>query len=147
MGLVLEKLKGAGLKVIPSKCFLCRKEVLYLGHKISREGIATDVNKWLTPTTVQELQKFLGLAGYYRRYVKDFASLAQRLFRLMERGREFKWTQECFAILKPRLTPAPILAFPDFKAVFVLDTDASESGIGVVSGWRGKSCSLRKQSP
>lgn len=126
----------------PSKCFLRRKEVLYLGHKITREGIATDpakieaVNKWLTPTTVQELQKFLGLAGYYRRYVKDFASLAQPLFRLMERGREFKWTQECseaYAILKLRLTSAPILAFfPDFKAVFVLDTDASESGIGAV---------------
>ena len=101
----------------PSKCFLCRKEVLYLGHKISREGIATDpakieaVNKWLTPTTVQELQKFLGLAGYYRRYVKDFASLAQPLFRLMERGREFKWTQESYAILKLRLTSAPILVF------------------------------------
>lgn len=93
------------------------------------------VNKWLTPTTVQELQKFLGLAGYYRRYVKDFASLAQPLFRLMERDREFKWTRECseaFAILKLRLTSAPILAFPDFKAVFVLDTDASESGIGDV---------------
>ncbi|KAL5500729.1 hypothetical protein EMCRGX_G012325 [Ephydatia muelleri] len=84
---------------------------------------------------VKELQKFLGLAGYYRRYVKDFASLAQPLFRLMERGREFKWTQECseaFAILKLRLTSAPILAFPDFKAVIVLDTDVSESGIGAV---------------
>ena len=84
---------------------------------------------------MKELQKFLGLAGYYRRYVKDFASLAQPLFRLMERGREFKWTQECseaFAILKLRLTSAPILAFPDFKAVIVLDTDASESGIGAV---------------
>ena len=77
-----------------------QRSSLHLGHKISRDGIATNpakieaVKKWLTPKTVQELQKFLGLAGYYRRYVKDFASLAQPLFRLMERGREFKWTPE-----------------------------------------------------
>ena len=129
------------MKVKPSKCFLCHKEVLYLGHKISREGIATDpakieaVNKWLTLTTVQELQRFLGLARYYRRYVKDFASIARPLFRLTERGCEFKWTSECsevFSILKSRLASAPILTFSDFKAVFVLDTDASESGIGAV---------------
>jgi hypothetical protein len=72
---VMDKLREAGLKMKLSKCAFFRKEVLYLGHKISREGISTDpskvdaVNKWPTPATVQELQKFLGLTGYYKRYM------------------------------------------------------------------------------
>ena len=87
-----------------SKCAFFRKEVLYLGHKTSREGISTDpsivdvVNKWSTPATVQELQKFLGQAGYYKRYVKNFAGIAKPLYRLTEKGRDFKWTSECAEI-------------------------------------------------
>jgi len=97
----MDKLREAGLKMKLSKCAFFRKEVLYLGHKISREGISTDpskvdaVNKWPTPATVQELQKFLGLTGYYKRYVRNFASIAKPLHRLTEKGRDFKWTAEC----------------------------------------------------
>ena len=124
-----------------SKCAFFRKEVLYLGHKISREGISTDpskvdvVNKWSTPATVQELQKCLGQAGYYKRYVKNFAGIAKPLYRLTEKGRDLKWTSECaeaFGKLKALLVSAPILIFPDFSNDFILDTDASEYGLGAV---------------
>ena len=118
---VMDKLREAGLKMKLSKCAFFRKEVIYLGHKISREGISTDpskvdvVSKWSTPATVQELQRFLGLAGYYKRYVKNFAGIAKPLYRLTEKGRDFKWTSECaeaFGKLKTLLVSAPILIFP-----------------------------------
>ena len=139
--LVLDRLRGAGLKLKPTKCSLCRKEVLFLGHRITRQGIATDpaktaaVQKWAVPQTTQELQGFLGLVGYYRKYVSGFASIAKPLYRLTEKGREFKWTSECgaaFEELKARLMTAPILAFPDFSRTFILDTDASDVGLGAV---------------
>ena len=135
---VMDKLREAGLKIKLSKCAFFRKEVL---HKISHEGISTDpskvdvVNKWSTPATVQELQKFLGLAGYYKRYVKNFAGIAKPLYRLTEQGRDFKWTSECveaFGKLKALLVSALILIFLDFSNNFILDTDASEYGLGAV---------------
>ena len=115
---VMDKLREAGLKMKLSKCAFFRKEVLYLGHKISCEGISTDsskvdvVNKWSTPATVQELQKFLGLAGYYKRYVKNFAGITKPLYHLTEKGRDFQWMSECaeaFGKLKALLVSAPIL--------------------------------------
>ena len=146
---VIDKLREAGLKMKLSKCAFFRKEVLYLGHKISREGISTDpskvdaVNKWPTPATVQELQKFLGLTGYYKRYVRNFASIAKPLHRLTEKGRDFKWTAECaeaFGRLKGLLVSAPILTFPDFNNSFILDTDASEYALGAVLSQEVEGC-------
>ena len=138
---VLKRIKGAGLRLKPSKCVLCREAVSYLGHIVSRSGVATDPEKtakvatWPTPRSVQEVQQFLGLASYYRRFVKQFAEIAKPLYRLTERGRQFRWTMECataFAMLKSRLTSTPILAFPDSTKPFLLDTDASQEGIGAV---------------
>lgn len=138
---VLQRIKGAGLRLKPSKCVLCQETVSYLGHILSRSGVATDPEKtakvasWPTPNSVQEVQQFLGLASYYRRFVKKFAEIAKPLYRLTERGRQFSWTNECetaFAMLKSRLTSTPILAFPDFTKPFILDTDASQEGIGAV---------------
>ena len=115
--------------------------LVYLGHRITRDGVATDpgkidaVRKWAVPRTVQEVQRFLGLVGYYRKFVSNFAATAKPLYRLTERGREFIWTTECeaaFLKLKSRLVSAPILAFPDFTKMFILDTDASQSGVGAV---------------
>ena len=131
---VLQKLREAGLRLKPSKCSFCQESVLYLGHIVSREGVSTDpektakVTRWPTPTSVQEVQQFLGFASYYRRFVRNFAEIAKPLHRLTERGREFVWTLECetaFATLKNRLSSAPILSFPDFSKPFLLDTDAS----------------------
>ena len=113
----------------------------YLGHIVSREGIATDPEKtkkvscWPTATSVQDVQKFLGLASYYRRLVNNFAAIARPLQRLTERGRAFTWTTECdaaFIALKKCLTTAPILAFPDYSRPFLHDTDESQEGIGAV---------------
>ena len=138
---VLQKLREAGLRLKPSKCSFCQESVSYLGHIVSREGVSTDpektakVTRWPTPTSVQEVQQFLGLASYYRRFVRNFAEIAKPLHRLTERGREFVWTLECetaFATLKNRLSSAPILSFPDFSKPFLLDTDASQEGIGAV---------------
>jgi len=141
LSIVLQKLKEAGLRLKPSKCSFCQESVSYLGHIVSREGVSTDPDKtervtsWPTPTSVQAVQQFLGLASYYRRFVQNFAEIAKPLHRLTERGREFTWTLECetsFATLKNRLASAPILSFPDFSKAFILDTDASQEGIGAV---------------
>ena len=96
--LVLDRIKRAGLRLKPSKFHLFQKEILYLGHRITRDGVATDpgkidaVRKWAVPRTVQEVQRFLGLVGYYRKFVSNFAATAKPLYRLTERGREFIWT-------------------------------------------------------
>ena len=141
LGAVLQKLREAGLRLKPSKCALCRESVSYLGHVVSRDGVATDpdktsrVSSWPIPKSVQEIQQFLGLASYYRRFVRDFATIARPLQRLTEQGRAFSWSLECdtaFATLKSRLTSAPILVYPDYSKPFLLDTDASQEGIGAV---------------
>jgi len=115
--------------------------VSYLGHIASRQGVATDqektnrVSNWPTPTATSEVQKFLGLTSYYQRFVKDYATIASPLHKLTERGREFNWTSECataFTLLKQKLINAPILTFPDFTQLFLVDTDVSHSGIGAV---------------
>ena len=141
LNLVLEWLRDANLKVKPVKCALFQEQVCYLGHIISSKGIATDpsktskITKWPIPTTVQQVQQFLGLASYYRKFIKDFATVAKPLHRLTEQGRPFRWTEDCasaFAELKLRLTSAPILTYPDFQLPFILDTDASNTGVGAV---------------
>ena len=138
---VLSKLGEAGLKVQPSKCHLFSTQVKYLGHIISREGIRADpakvesVRGWPTPTTQTEVRQFLGLASYYRRFVKGFADIARPLHQLTEKGKHFRWGEDCqqaFLELKHRLTTAPVLAYPDPAKPFILDTDASDVGVGAV---------------
>ena len=93
------------------------------------------VAAWPCPTSVTEVQRFLGLASYYRRFIRNFAEIAKPLHRLTEKTQDFRWTDQCdnaFRELKQRLTSAPILAFPDFSQPFILDTDASQTGIGAV---------------
>ena len=108
---------------------------------MSTEGVRTDPSKtekiaqWPVPTSRKEIQQFLGLANYYRRFVKDFATIAKPLHRLTEKTAKFEWTDECqaaFEEIRRRLVTAPILAFPDYTRTFILDTDASDTGIGAV---------------
>ena len=131
----------AGLKVKPSKCHLLWKEMQYLGHIISENGVATDpektkrVSEWPTPTGAKDLQKFLGLASYYRKFIKNFAQIAAPLNRLTEQNRKYCWTPEfedAFNAVKHRLTSSPILAFPRFDIKFTVDCDASGEGLGAV---------------
>ena len=98
---VFNRLLGAGLKLKPKKCDLFAKTVSFLGHTISNEGIATDPNKfkvvreWPTPMDQTEVRSFLGLCGYYRRFIKGYSETAKPLHRLTEKGREYIWNEEC----------------------------------------------------
>ena len=138
---LLGRLESAGLKLKPEKCRLMQKSVSFLGHVVSGEGIATDpektkmVSEWPVPTTVKEVRSFLGLAGYYRRFVKGYASIATPLNRLMKKDQPFTWTdeaQEAFEALKRALTSPPVLAMPNDTGEFILDTDACDKAIGAV---------------
>ena len=93
------------------------------------------VKEWPTPCTVQEVQQFLGLANYCRRFIHNCATIAKALNQLTEKHTKFQWNEECqnaFIALKTCLTSATILALPDWSSPFVLDTDASDTGIGAV---------------
>ena len=138
---VFTHLRGAGLKLKPKKCTLCRQQVTFLGHIVSTDGVATDpskteaVSKWPIPQNRKEVQQFLGLANYYRRFVKDFALISKPLQRLTEKNAPFEWTigcQNAFDELRKRLVSSPVLAYPDYERRFILDTDASDVGIGAV---------------
>lgn len=138
---VFERLRSAHLKLNPKKCALFRPEVYYLGHIISREGVRTDPSKidavkhWPVPQDKHQLRSFLGLATYYRRFVKDFAKIAKSLHQLTEKGRQFKWSDECnksFQELKEKLSDSPVLTYPKPGEKFIVDADASNVGIGAV---------------
>ena len=141
MAAVFSRLRDAGLKVKPSKCEFFKKEVKFMGHVVSNHGISTDplktdkIAQWPTPINQQQLQQFLGLASYYRRFVRGFAAICRLLYQLTEKNAPFRWTSECdnaFCELKQLLTSAPVLSYPDFSKPFILDTDASNVGIGAV---------------
>ena len=138
---VLKRFRKAGLKLKAKKCTLFQREVQYLGHIVSQNGVSTDpekiatVKEWPTPTTVTQVRSFLGLAAYYQRFIKDFAKVAAPLHQLTEKGKKFVWTKSCseaFASLKDKLTSAPVLAYPEMGKVFILDCDASDVAIGGV---------------
>ena len=132
------RLKEAHLKLHPKKCQFFKKSVAFLGHVISNNGVSTEPDKinaivhWPTPTNLAEVQSFLGLASYYRRFIHKFAEVAAPLHRLQEKGIPFFWSEQCnvaFETLKRRLSSAPVLAFPQPSNMFILDTDASGAPI------------------
>ena len=94
-----------------------------------------DVQNWPIPTDKREVRSFLGLVGYYRKFIQDFSTLASPLTKLTRKRVKFIWDAKCdkaFSELKSRLITAPILSFPDREGQFILDTDASLTGIGAV---------------
>ena len=140
---VLRRAEEAGLKLKPSKCSLFQKEVNFLGHVVGGEGIKCDpdkvaaVQEWPTPTNVAEVRSFLGLANYYKRFVKDFSHIALPLTTLTQKDVQFHWDEKCsksFQDLKDCLTTAPMLAYPSREPtdIFILDTVANNAGIGAV---------------
>ena len=148
---VFQRLSQYGLKLKPSKCHLFQPKVKYLGHVVTEAGVTPvadkvrAVSEWPQPKTVRELRAFLGLVGYYRRFIKDFAKVAMPLHGLLvghpkKESRKVSaaltgWTPECeaaFGGLKRALTEAPILAFADFSLPFAVYTDASNRGLGAV---------------
>ena len=138
---VLDRVSRAGMKLKPKKCSLFKAEVSFLGHLVGRDGVRTDpektraVDEWSLPTEVSELRSFLGLCGYYRKFVPKFAEKAGPLFKLTEKKTPFDWTekqQAAFEELKNNLVQSPILGYPRREGRYVLDTDASDTGIGAV---------------
>ena len=136
---VVFHLAQAGLKLNPTKCHFARKEIEYLGHLVTPEGLKPTaqhvqaVTAFPAPTSLKELRQCLGLASYYRRFIPLFAKIAQPLHQLKEVP--FLWTPVCqssFETLKERLSNAPVLAYPDFNKDFTLGTDASQLGLGAV---------------
>ncbi len=158
--LVLSRFRECGLKVKWSKCSLFQRQVSYLGHVISAEGVATDPEKtrvvaqWPRPGTVTELKSFLGFAGYYRRFVEKFSQLAAPLHALAalatpKAGKSKTarvslgelWGSECesaFQVLKEKLVTAPVLGYADFTKPFYLEIDASHHGLGAILSQEGQ---------
>ncbi len=138
---VFSRLQTAGLKVKLSECEFLRTRIRFLGHEINENGIHTQadkieaVSKLSVPKTVDTVRLFLGLAGYYRPYVRHFSAIASPLNQLLKKGVTFHWDaqqQKSFENLKSALTSAPVLRFPDYAKPFTLYTDAYQSGLGAV---------------
>jgi hypothetical protein len=137
---VLQLLKEQQLYAKPSKCFFGLKEVEYLGHIVYHEGVKVDPNKikammdWPIPKTLKNLRGFLGLTGYYRKFVRNYGRIATPLTTLTKKD-AFSWTPEAtksFEQLKEVMCKAPILTTPDFTKTFIVECDASGNGIGAV---------------
>ncbi|WVZ76430.1 hypothetical protein U9M48_024406 [Paspalum notatum var. saurae] len=137
--LVLQRLREHKLYAKLKKCEFWIDEVPFLGHIISKGRIAVDPRKisattnWEVPQTPKEVRGFLGLAGYYRRFIENFSKTAKPMTSLLEKDAAFKWTadrQAAFDELKRRLTTAPVLTLPDQQKKFTIYCDASRDGLG-----------------
>ncbi|KAL0534735.1 hypothetical protein IC582_029028 [Cucumis melo] len=144
---VLETLRANKLYAKFSKCEFWLRKVTFLGHVVSSEGVSVDpakieaVTNWPRPSTISEIRSFLGLAGYYRRFVEDFSRIASPLTQLTRMGTPFVWSPACessFRKLKQKLVTAPVLTMPDGSGNFVIYSDASKKGLGCVLMQQGK---------
>ncbi|KAL0551797.1 hypothetical protein IC582_010886 [Cucumis melo] len=145
--MVLQTLRDNKLYAKFSKCEFWLKQVSFLGHVVSKDGVSVDpakieaVTGWTRPSTVSEVRSFLGLAGYYRRFVENFSRIATPLTQLTRKGAPFVWSKACedsFQTLKQKLVTAPVLTIPDGSGSFVIYSDASKKGLGCVLMQQGK---------
>ena len=166
--LVFDRLKSFNLKIKPKKSFFFQTSVTFLGHVLSAKGVSPNpekvekVKNWPIPKNPKEVHSFVGLASYYRRFIPNFAKWSGPLHGLIvpasfkqkiRKGEmkkselpEFKWTDKCqegFDQLKKALTEAPVLAYPDYKRPFILETDASLKGLGAVLSQKGEDGEVR----
>ncbi|KAL0536697.1 hypothetical protein IC582_025657 [Cucumis melo] len=145
--MVLQTLRDNKLYAKFSKCEFWLKQVSFLGHVVSKAGVSVDpakieaVTGWTRPSTVSEVRSFLGLAGYYRRFVENFSRIATPLTQLTRKGAPFVWSKACedsFQNLKQKLVTAPVLTVSDGSGSFVIYSDASKKGLGCVLMQQGK---------
>lgn len=138
---VFERLRKFNLKLQPTKCTFMRKEVNYLGHIITDQGVKPDpkkvqcVSNFPIPTNQKELKSFLGLSGYYRRFVPNYGKISKPLTSLLKKDVDFQWSDLCqkaFEDLKAILITEPLLQYPDFTRAFNLTCDASNYSIGCI---------------
>jgi len=143
---VLERLRGHKLFAKLSKCSFWQRRVGFLGHIVSDQGVSVDpekvksIKEWPRIKSATEIRSFLGLAGYYQRFVKGFASMAQPLTRLTGKDTKLQWSDECeksFADLKLMLTSALVLTLPEADEPYIVYTDASITGLGCVLMQKG----------
>jgi transposase InsO family protein len=138
---ILEKLDEAGLRIKLSKCQIFRTSIKYLGYRVSQDGLMVEptkliaIDKFPKPKDVKGIQSFLGMIGYFRSFIKNFAEIARPMYDLLKKGIAFVWgkeQQKAFELLKAQLMAEPVLSFPDFSKPFILTTDASGYAIGAV---------------
>jgi transposase InsO family protein len=140
LSLVFDRLRSASLKLKLKKCEFLKTEVDYLGHRITTAGVqplpskVSAIEKYERPKTVKQLRGFLGLAGFYRRFIESFAKIAAPLYQATE-STSLSWSLNCqlaFDTLRKALCTDVVLVFPDFTAIFRLETDASDYGLGAI---------------
>jgi hypothetical protein len=138
---VFRRLRKNNLELQPDKCDFLRKEVTFLGYRISKHRVEPDARKieviknFLTPRTAKQLKSFLGLAGYYRNFVPQFSKIAGPLHKFLKRDAKYVWEESkevAFHAMKQKLISQPILQYPDFSREFILTTDTSNDGAGAV---------------
>ena len=138
---IFDRFRQAKLRLNPAKCKFALSRVIYLGHVLSKEGIAVDESKveviksFPTPRNTQQVRSILGISNYYRRFLKDYSMKTANLRSLLKRDAKFVWNsahQAEFDFIKQALTSAPILAFPNMQKPFILTTDACCSGLSFI---------------
>ena len=137
---VFERLKNAGLKLKPEKCNMLQTEVIFLGHVVTANGVKpnpTNIAKilgWPRPKTAKQIRQLVAMGSYYRRYVKNFATIVRPMVELTKKGKKFIWSEACekaFEQLKERLVSSDVMGYPlNDAGQFILDVDASDVGIG-----------------
>ena len=150
---VLSRMKEVGLKLNPKKCHFTCNQVTYLGHTITPSGLKPNsdhlmaVENFPVPKDIKSLKQFLGLSSFYRRFVRNFAKIAEPLHRLTRKDIPFVWNSDCqqsYEYLKSKLIESPVLAYPNFNEDFCLETDASVKGLGAILSQVGED---RKKHP
>ena len=152
LGEVLSRVSAAGLKLKPSKCIMAAPEVPFLGHILNHEGIKPNpqkveaIHKIKPPKNRTQIRRFLGMTGFYRKFIPDYATRARVLYTLTKKNVEWVWAEEhqqAFDDLKQALTSDTLLIYPNFSSEFVVTTDASNVGIGGILSQRDKDGNLR----
>jgi hypothetical protein len=152
---IFKRLDKANFKIQPGECVFGTDTVEYLGHIVTRDGIRPDprkvqaIEQYPTPQTVRDVRAFIGLAGYYRRHVRNFAEIAKPRTQLTKKEVPFNWTdeqQEAFDKLKQILSTEPLLIYADFSQPFIVACDASTKAVGANKQWRGETDRLLQQA-